>query len=164
LTSAGLAGLFAWRDNSFSFLPWFVMTFGLIMAHASNNLLNDFVDFSRGVDQKNYFRTMYGPHPLTNHLMTKRQHLAYFAVSGLLALGSGLTLVWYSEFDLLVWFLLGSGAFLLLFYTWPLKYIALGEVAVFLVWGPLMVGGGYYVIAQRWDWNVVIAGIIYALG
>jgi len=29
-----------------------------------------------------------------------------------------------------------------LFYTWPLKYIGLGEVAVILVWGPLMVGGG----------------------
>ena len=164
LTSAILAGLFAWRDNLFSFLPWLALTFGLLMAHASNNLLNDYVDYSRGVDQRNYFRTMYGPHPLTNQLMTKRQHLTYFAVSGFLALGSGLMLVWYSGFDLLVWSLLGSGAFLLLFYTWPLKYIALGEVAVLLAWGPLMVGGGYYVIAHRWDWSVVIASIVYALG
>ena len=33
----------------------------------------------------------------------------------------------------------------MLFYTWPLKYIGLGELAVILVWGPLMIGGGYYV-------------------
>ena len=164
LTSAGLAGLFAWRDQAFSLLPWLALTFGLLMAHASNNLLNDFVDYSRGVDQKNYFRAMYGPHPLTDQLMTKRQHLTYFAVTGLLALGSGFYLVWHNQFDWVVWLLFGSGAFLLLFYTWPLKYIALGEVAVFLVWGPLMIGGGYYAIVHRWDWNVVLASIIYALG
>ena len=164
LTSAILAGLFAWRDNLFNFLPWLALAFGLVMAHASNNLLNDYVDHSRGVDKKNYFHTMYGPHPLTNQLMTKRQHLVYFTVSGLLALGSGLTLVWYNDFDLPAWLLLASGIFLLLFYTWPLKYIALGELAVLLTWGPLMIGGGYYVIAHRWDWNVVIASTVYALG
>ena len=164
LVTSALAGLFAWRDDSFSFLPWLALTFGLIMAHASNNLLNDHVDYLRGVDQKNYFRTLYGPHPLANQLMTKRQHLTYFAVSGLLALGSGLYLVWQNDFDPLTWFLFGSGAFLLLFYTWPLKYIGLGEIAVLLTWGPLMVGGGYNVIAHRWDWNVVAASLIYALG
>jgi 1,4-dihydroxy-2-naphthoate octaprenyltransferase len=163
LTSALLAGLFAWRDNSFNFLPWSALAFGLIMAHASNNLLNDYVDHSRGVDQNNYYRTMYGPHPLTDQLMSKRQHLTYFAVSGTLALVSGVALAWYAGFSAVSWLLLGSGAFILLFYTWPLKYIALGEVAVLLVWGPLMIGGGYYVITRVWDWNVAIASLVYAL-
>ena len=162
--SALLAGLFAWRDNSFSFLPWLALTFGLLMAHASNNLLNDYVDYIRGVDQKNYYRAIYGVQPLVHGLMTKRLHLVYFAISASLALGSGMYLVWYNGFDALVWALIGAGAFLLLFYTYPLKYIALGEISVLLVWGPLMIGGGYYVITHRWDWNVVLAGIIYALG
>lgn len=162
--SAALAGLFAWREHSFSFLSWLALTFGLIMAHASNNLLNDFVDYSRGVDEKNYFRSLYGPHPLTNQLMTKRQHFSYFVISGSLALASGLILIWSNNFDLFAWFLLGAGAFLLLFYTWPLKYIALGEISVLLTWGPLMVGGGYYVLTHHWDWKVVLAGTIYALG
>ncbi len=52
----------------------------------------------------------------------------------------------------------------MLFYTWPLKYIGLGEAAVLLVWGPLMIGGGYFVITGQWDWNVVIAGLPYAFG
>ena len=47
----------------------------------------------------------------------------------------------------------------MLFYTWPLKYIGLGEIAVLLVWGPLMIGGGYFVITGVWDWNVVLAGL-----
>ncbi|HEY4723978.1 MAG TPA: prenyltransferase, partial [Anaerolineae bacterium] len=51
-----------------------------------------------------------------------------------------------------------------LFYTWQLKDIGLGEVAVLLVWGPLMIGGGYYVITGTWNWNVVIASLPYALG
>ncbi|NJL57706.1 prenyltransferase, partial [bacterium] len=52
----------------------------------------------------------------------------------------------------------------MLFYTYPLKYIGLGEIAVLAVWGPLMVGGGYYVLAGHWSWNVVLASLPYALG
>jgi 1,4-dihydroxy-2-naphthoate polyprenyltransferase len=162
--SAMLAGLFAVRAHAFEFLPWVMLTLGLILAHASNNLLNDYVDFVRGVDKDNYFRTLYGPQPLAHGLMTHRQHLTYFALTGFLALMAGLYLIVINNSDIGIWILLGLGAFFLLFYTWPLKYIALGEVAVFLVWGPLMIGGGYYVMAHQWDWNVVFAGIPYALG
>jgi len=51
-----------------------------------------------------------------------------------------------------------------LFYTYPLKYIGLGEVALMLVWGPLMVGGGYYVFTGVWDWHVTVAGFSYSFG
>ena len=82
--SAALAGIFAARDGAFHLLPWLALTFGLIMAHASNNIFNDFTDFVRGVDKDNYFRTMYGAQPVASGLMTCRQHLTYFAVTGLL--------------------------------------------------------------------------------
>ncbi len=52
----------------------------------------------------------------------------------------------------------------MLFYTWPLKYIGLGEIAVLIVWGPLMIGGGYFIVTGQWDWNAVLAGLPYALG
>ena len=70
--SAALAGLFALRDHAFHVLPWLALTFGLIMAHASNNIFNDFTDFVRGVDKDNYFRTIYGAQPIASGLMTKR--------------------------------------------------------------------------------------------
>lgn len=162
--SAALAGLFAWRDGSFSLIPWLALTFGLILAHASNNIFNDYTDFVRGVDKDNYFRTIYGAQPIASGLMTKRQHLTYFAVTGLLALACGLYLVIINAGDPLVWILLGLGAFFVLFYTWPLKYIALGELAVLIVWGPLMIGGGYYVLTHQWNTNVVIASLPYVLG
>jgi 1,4-dihydroxy-2-naphthoate octaprenyltransferase len=162
--SAALAGLFAWRDGSFAFLPWLALTLGLILAHASNNIFNDFTDYVRGVDKDNYFRTIYGAQPIASGLMTKRQHLTYFAVTGLLALACGLYLIFINASDPIIWVLLGLGAFFVLFYTWPLKYIALGEIAVLIVWGPLMIGGGYYVLTHHWNWNVVIASLPYVLG
>jgi 1,4-dihydroxy-2-naphthoate octaprenyltransferase len=162
--SAALAGIFAARDGAFHFLPWLALTFGLIMAHASNNIFNDFTDFVRGVDKDNYFRTIYGAQPIASGLVTRRQHLTYFAVTGFLALLAGIYLIALNGWDLSIWILLGLGAFFVLFYTWPLKYVAMGELAVLLVWGPLMIGGGYYVLAHRWDWNVVVASLPYVLG
>ena len=162
--SAALAGLFAWRDGAFDLIPWLALTFGLIMAHASNNIFNDYTDFVRGVDKDNYYRTMYGAQPIASGLMTKRQHLTYFAVTALLALAAGLYLIFTNANDPGIWILLASGAFFVLFYTWPLKGFALGEIAVLLVWGPLMIGGGYYVLAHRWDWSVTIASLPYVLG
>ena len=162
--SAALAGLFAFREGAFSWGAWLALAFGLIMAHASNNIFNDFTDYVRGVDKDNYYRTMYGAQPIASGLMTRRQHLTYFAVTAALALVAGLYLIFVNANDPVVWILLGLGMFFVLFYTWPLKGMALGELAVLLVWGPLMIGGGYYVLAHKWDWNVVLASIPYVLG
>src|SRR5512147_1341877 len=160
--SGAFAGIFAFRDGKFDLAKWLLVTVALIFSHATNNLLNDFTDFNRGVDQDNYYRAQYGPQPLVHGLMTKTQLLTYDAVTGLIALLCGLLLGLYRGGW--TWMFLGLGVFFVLFYTWPLKYIALGELAVLLVWGPLMIGGGYYAITGMWKWNVVIAGMVYALG
>ena len=62
------------------------------------------------------------------------------------------------------------GALVLLFYTWPLKYWALGELAIFLIWGPIMIAGVYFVLALGAGqsmpvnlWNVALAGIPFGL-
>lgn len=160
--SGALAGILAFQNGKFSFGYWALVTLGLILAHATNNLLNDYTDYSRGVDQDNYYRAQYGPQPLVHGLMSKRELLTYAGVTGLAALACGLALV-YARGGYTLWLLL-AGAFFVLFYTWPLKYIALGEIAVLIVWGPLMIGGGYYVITGDWSWNVVIASLPYTLG
>ena len=162
--SAALAGLFALRDGVINPLAWLALTFGLIFSHATNNLFNDYTDFIRGVDKDNYFRTMYGPQPVAHGLLTKRQLLLYAAATGGIALAFGIALMAAFGWDTNILLLLGAGAFFVLFYTWPLKYFALGELAVLLVWGPLMIGGGYYVLTQTWDWNVIWASLPYVLG
>jgi 1,4-dihydroxy-2-naphthoate octaprenyltransferase len=159
--SAAIAGLLAARDGKFDLLLWLLVTFGLLFAHATNNLLNDLTDHLKGVDKDNYFRSQYGPQPLEHGLMTKQQVLLYTAVTGLIALAAGAVLVALRGDATLT--LLALGAFFVLFYTWPLKYIGMGEVAVIIVWGPLMVGGGYYVITGDISAGVVLASLPVAL-
>lgn len=160
--SGAIAGILAAADGRFDFIKWLLVTLGLILAHATNNLLNDYTDYMKGVDQDNYYRSQYGPQPLVHGLMTKRELLTYAAVTGLIAVACGAVLIGLRGGLTLLFMALG--AFFVLFYTWPLKYIALGELAVLIVWGPLMIGGGYYVITGEWSWNVVIASLPYALG
>jgi 1,4-dihydroxy-2-naphthoate octaprenyltransferase len=160
--SASIAGIMAFGAGQFNLLYYILLVIGLVFAHATNNLLNDLTDYDRGVDRDNYFRTQYGPQAIEQGLMTRRQMLTYAGVSGLIALLAGAYLVWVHGWLALA--LLAAGAFFVLFYTWPLKYIGLGEIAVIIVWGPLMIGGGYFVITGQWDWNVALAGLPYALG
>lgn len=160
--SAGIAGLLAWRAGQFDALRWGALAIGLLFAHATNNLLNDLTDYSRGVDKNNYYRTQYGPQPLEQGLWSRKTHLIYAGVTALIALAAGVYLVAVNGW-LALWLLL-AGAFFVLFYTWPLKYVGLGELAVLITWGPLMIGGGYYVITGHWDWYVAIASLAYAIG
>jgi 1,4-dihydroxy-2-naphthoate octaprenyltransferase len=159
---ACMAGLLALRDGKFDGPLWLVMTFGLLLAHATNNLVNDLTDHYKGVDRNNYFRAQYGPQALEHGLLSMQQFLLYTAVTGLLALAAGAYLVYLRGLPALL--LLGLGAFFVLFYTFPLKYIGLGELAVLVVWGPLMVGGGYFIVTGDWSWNVATASLPYALG
>jgi 1,4-dihydroxy-2-naphthoate octaprenyltransferase len=161
LFSGIFAGIFAYRAGLMDWVNWAVMTAGLVFAHATNNILNDITDFRRGVDKGNYFRTQYGPQPLEAGLLTERQMLGYAAFNGTIALLCGAYLVWAQGW--LVLALMGAGAVFLLFYTWPLKYIGLGEITVLLVWGPLMIGGGYFAVTGAWSWEVVIASLPYAI-
>jgi len=164
-----IAGLLAWRDGSFSWLPWIILTLGLFIAHGTNNLLNDYTDFSRGVDKDYYFRTQYGVHPLVQNFWTKSQQIQWFLVSGVIATLAGIFAVFYTRFDPYVIGLFAFGALMLLFYTWPLKYWALGELAIFLIWGPVMIAGVYFVLALGAGgdlanlWNVALAGIPFGL-
>jgi 1,4-dihydroxy-2-naphthoate octaprenyltransferase len=164
--ACAIAGLLAWRDGHFSFLPWLVVTIGLFIAHGTNNLLNDYTDFSRGVDKDNYFRTQYGVHPLVQDFWTKRQQITWFLVSGVLAFLSGIYALFYTNFSPVVIGLFAFGVLGLLFYTWPLKYLGLGELFIFLIWGPVLVAGVYIVLARGWTdnvWTIALAGVPFGL-
>lgn len=164
-----IAGMLAWRDGYFSWLPWIILTLGLFIAHGTNNLLNDYTDFSRGVDTNNYFRTQYGVHPLVQNFWTKNQQIQWFIASGVIATISGIFALFYTNFHPWVIGLFAFGALVLLFYTWPLKYWAVGELSIFLIWGPIMIAGVYFVLAlgKGGDlanvWKVALAGIPFGL-
>ena len=161
-TAAVLGGLLAWRADSFSLPLWLATMLGLVLAHASNNMINDYVDSSRGIDKDSYFRNQYGVHVIEDGLMSASGFLRYLGVTAGLALLIG---IWLTAnrggyvFDLVL-----IGAFFVLFYTWPLKQIGLGEPAVLLVWGPLMVGGCFYVQTGTWTAEVLWLSLVFAIG
>ncbi len=160
--SAAFGGLLAAKAGHFEWLPFLFCTLGLCLAHATNNLVNDLTDYWKGVDEGNYFRTQYGPQTVQAGFLTVKALLGYAAITGLVAVLIGAYLIaWRGEGVL---WLLGAGAFFVLFYTWPLKYIGLGEPAVLAVWGPLMVGGTYYILTGEWSSHVAWASVAYALG
>ncbi len=162
-----MAGLLAWRDGLFAWLPFIIVTLGLFVAHGTNNILNDYTDFGRGVDKDDYFRIQYGVHPLVQGFWTKQQQMRWFLVSGVLATAAGIYCLFYTNFSPAIVGLFAFGALMVLFYTWPLKYIGLGELTIFLIWGPVFFTGVYLVLAQGiWlqnIWYVALAGVPFGL-
>lgn len=161
--AGAIGGIMAWYSGSFSGVNFLAAIIGLVFAHASNNLLNDLIDSRKGIDKGNYYRSLYGPQTVEHGLLSKAGIYSYIGFSMLIAVLSGVFLIYQT--GIVTLYLMLAGLFFLLFYTWPLKYIGLGEITVVLVWGPLMVGGTYYVTSGgEWSWPVAIVGIIYAMG
>ncbi len=163
LYSCVIAGLLAIRQGPFPWLTFIIVTLGLFLAHGANNLLNDYTDFRRGIDSDNYFRTQYGVHPLVQGFWTRPVQIRWFVASGVLALLAALYAIYITRFDPIVIGLVVYGSLMLLLYTYPLKYFALGELTIFLIWGPIMIGGVFFVLTRQWSWEVAIAGIPFGL-
>jgi 1,4-dihydroxy-2-naphthoate octaprenyltransferase len=114
------------------------------------------------VDRDGYFRVRYGAHPLAQGLMHPVTHVVVLTATGTGALLLGLVVCRIAGSP--AYWLAGVGALLLTFYTWPLKRLALGEAAVFLVWGPLMVGGVYWVVSADWGPEIAVLSAVFGLG
>ncbi|NIS83420.1 MAG: prenyltransferase [Anaerolineales bacterium] len=157
-----LAAAIADNPNWFHFA---LAVFGLVIAHASNNMINDFFDLEGGVDTDEYARAMYAPHPVLSGMLSKRGLQTAILVVNLI---DALILTYFVVtvgYPVLIFALLGL--FISVFYVAPpirLKHIGLGEPGVFIVWGPLMIGGTYYVTAGVLPPpGVWLASIPYAL-
>jgi len=164
--TSGLIGVFlAARVETFNLFYGILAVLGITLAHASNNMINDYYDLETGLDSsEDYARAQYAPHPILSGLVTKGQmRLAIFLLNAInLAMMIFLILV---RGPLVAVFALG-GLFISFFYTAPplrLKRIGLGELGVFLVWGPLMIGGTYFVATGTLPAGILLATVPYAL-
>src|SRR4029450_10896911 len=137
---------------------------GLVVAHAANNMINDYFDLEGGVDTDDYVRALYAPHPILSGWVTKRQLGTAILIANPIPPAIMLSLTWVRG-PLVIAFAL-AGLFISVFYVAPpirLKHHGLGEPGVFLVWGPLMVVGTFFVAPgaiPAWTW---IASLPYAI-
>lgn len=137
---------------------------GLVVAHAANNMINDFFDLEGGVDTDDYVRALYAPHPILSGWVTKRQLGAAILIANAIDLAIMLVL-FVARGPLVIAFAL-AGLFISVFYVAPpirLKHIGLGEPGVFVVWGPLMVVGTFFVATGAIPGWVWIASLPYAI-
>jgi len=138
--------------------------FGLVVAHASNNMINDYFDLEGGIDSDDYVRAQYAPHPILSGWVTKRQLASAILLTNAVDLAIAAFFVAVRG-PLVIPFVLG-GLFISVFYVAPpirLKWHGLGEPGVFLVWGPLMTVGTFFVATGQipgWAW---IASLPYAI-
>jgi 1,4-dihydroxy-2-naphthoate octaprenyltransferase len=157
LLAAELGGHFGWRELGFALLA----IIGLLAAHATNNLINDYVDTRRGVDTEDYPRGQYATHPLLGGLTTPNRLLAGAALLTLLDVSIMLYLA-SVQGPLVIAFAV-SGFLLSMGYTSILKRFALGELTALVVWGPLMIAGTYYSILGELTPQVWWASLPYGL-
>src|SRR5438093_78893 len=94
LTSGAIGGLLAALSAPTPHWGYFGLALlGLVIAHAANNMINDYFDTIGGIDTEAYVRTQYAPHPLFSGLVTKRGLLATIAACNLADLAIGILLL-----------------------------------------------------------------------
>lgn len=121
------------------------------------NFANDYCDFVKGADTA----TRKGPLRVTqaglvSQVAIKRATTGVFACTALF----GSYLVWEGGFVIAV--LLGLAILLGILYTagpYPLGYVGLGDLCVFLFFGPIAVASTYYLQTHTLSYGAIIAGI-----
>lgn len=144
---------------------WYALVcVGIVCFHATANVYNDYFDTRYKVDQPDAPTARYRPQPILSGMFQPSQLLMEAVVLNGLTVLIGLILA-FGRSMLVFW--IGVAGFLAcLFYTaGPIKfkYRAWGELAVFLMWGPLMFEGAYAVQRQALSLKVFFLSIPFGV-
>lgn len=153
----GLAAVIALQQGVFEPVRFALSLIGALLLQVAANLINEYFDYRRGAED---LKVAGQGMVIKSGWLTPTQVLAGAVITVLAGCLIGLFLLTQSGI-LLLWIGLG-GVLVVILYTagpFPLAYNGLGEVAVFIFMGPLMVLGAYYVMAVRFDWVPVIAAV-----
>mgnify|MGYP005843093103 FL=1 len=157
-----LGGLIALVENpglEFSLLHFILAGIGCMTAHAGANLVSDYYDFKARVDRQGTFGSS---GLLVAGILSPQQVLRGGCVALALAGAAGAYLVWATPGGVFLIGLILLGGLLGIFYTakpFELKYHALGDLAVFISFGPAMVLGAYFVQAHHFSWKPILYSI-----
>ncbi len=164
MTSGAIGGLLAVGNPDARWGCFVAALFALILAQAASNMINDYLDFETGIDPDEYRRVQYAPHSILSGLISKSSLILAIALVDLLVIGIILYLTEIQGWPVAAFALLGL--FVGVGYGAPpvqLKHRGLGEPAVALVWGPLMVGGTYFATTGGLEPWILVASLPYSL-
>jgi 1,4-dihydroxy-2-naphthoate octaprenyltransferase len=147
----------AYSDGLIHWPSAVVASIAAIFIQIGTNFANDYFDFHKGADQKGRL----GPVRATGAGLVKpRVMRAAFILMFLLAFLIGLYLIWRGGWPILVIGIL-SIIFGILYTAgpYPLAYNGLGDIFVLIFFGPVAVGGTYYVQSGSITLPVILAGL-----
>jgi len=128
-----------------------------LLVHAGTNLVSEYFDLKRGVDRED---TLGSSGVLIKKMLTPKQVLNAGNLLFVLCFALGLILVWQRGTPILVLGLIGLlGGYAYTGSPIGYKYWAMGDVLVFLLMGPMMVGGSYYVLTGTYSVNVFLLSV-----
>lgn len=156
LSPVAIGTALAVYDGKFHLLAMLAAMVGAISIQIGTNFCNDYCDFFQGADTEN----RKGPtRAVQAGLISPKAMLAGTVL--MFAITVCATVYLYLRAD---WPFLVIGALSILFgvmYTagrYSLAYLGLGDPFVLIFFGPVAVGGTYYVQALTIDWPVIVAG------
>jgi 1,4-dihydroxy-2-naphthoate octaprenyltransferase len=139
---------------------WFLFPVILICAvlfHTGANLVSEYFDYKNQVDKSDTFGSS---RVLVEGLLKPKQVLNAGIIAFALGFVLGLILVYFRGTDILILGLIGLiGGY---FYTakpFQFKYIALGDLLIFLLFGPLLVLGAYLGLTGEMNYYVLLVSI-----
>ena len=162
-----LLGAVIARNDGFS--AWWLFALALLggsVIHLGLNVANDVSDATSGADFANANPTMFsGGSRMIQYGLVSLQTMKLVSL-GCYALGIGIGLYLTATRGIELLWIGIAGVFLSIFYTAPpfkLVHRGLGEIAVALGFGPIMVLGTYFVIAQRLTFEAFYASLPVAI-
>ncbi|KZL91471.1 1,4-dihydroxy-2-naphthoate octaprenyltransferase [Clostridium magnum] len=152
-----IGAIFATKESEFQLMYYLLSLLAAVLLQASSNMLNDYDDFINKVDTK---ESGSSSGIIFENLLTPEE----LSKGGRLVLTLGCMLGLFLAFKKGPFVLiLGTiGALSGYFYTGKplmLKYRGLGAPLIFIIFGPLMMLGGYFVQLQRVSTNVLLLSI-----
>ena len=147
----------AFHDKLFHLPSAFAALLGALFIQIGTNFANDYFDFKKGADTKERL----GPLRATSAGLIKPQIMKLaFIITFALAFTVGLYLIYRGGWPLL---LIGLSSILFgILYTggpYPLGYNGLADIFVLIFFGPIAVGGTYFVQALEINHVVLLAGL-----
>ena len=144
-------------DGQFSIWLVGLMLVASVACHAGANLANDYYDYKRGIDTEESL----GPSKvIQQELLTPDEVKQGMFVAFTIATILGLVVVFDSGWEILALALASLAvAYLYTGGPKPLAYVGLGEIAVFIFMGPVMVCGAYYVLAGEITWEAFLLSL-----
>ncbi len=162
--SVSVGAALAATHGSFSWPLYLATALAMIAVHGGVNLMNDFFDFRSGVDAAEVATAQYRPHPLVEGKIYPMPVLWVSVLLFAMGVFLGLLLAYLRGSEILWIGIIGLAAGVC--YTAPplaYKYKALGEISVFLMWGPLSVEAAYFVQLQRFSWDALFVSVPFGV-